>query len=241
MSVAPSLSALRKRIDRFIWENVSNDSLILRQILLDVFSDFDDFVIFGGMVRDIARGGRSEFRSDVDLVIDAPSDRVDLLAQRLGARRNKYGGYRVRLLSWDIDFWALSRSWAGRYVQIDSFEDLVETTFFDWDSVAYHVRDRRLICSREYLSPIKHRVLDVCFVVNPSVRGSVLKAIERIVDWQVVPGFYLHNLLNNVIDEDLVVRVGARRLALREIGGIQELKDFIFNRREDCSQFEIFD
>lgn len=240
MSVAPNIRALKKRVDRFLWDNPSNDSLILRQILFDVFSDFDNFVIFGGMVRDIARGGRSLFKSDVDIVIDAPVAQVDLLASRLCARRNKYGGYRVRILSWDIDFWSLSTSWAGRYVPVESFEDLVATTFFDWDSIAYHVVERRIISSDSYLNPLRSGVIDISFVVNPSIRGSVIKAVERVIEWNIVPGFYLFNLLDHIVDEDVLSYVKSKYLHLDWIDSVEVLKSFIFNRRVEPYSGDFF-
>ena len=201
MSTAPNRSALKRRLDRYFWANGTGEMVFLRRVLEDRFSAFDRVAVIGGLVRDFAREGRAGFRSDVDLVIDAPADRVAALAAELGASSNRFGGFGCKQGPWKIDFWALETTWARRHVPVRKLEDIVACTFFDWDAIAYDLKVRRLICADNYLSRIHKRTLDINLLPNPSPMGNLVRAVRRLVLWKLRAGPSLQGFIHEHLDE----------------------------------------
>ena len=175
--------------------------VFLRRVLEDRFTTFNRIAVIGGLVRDFAREGRAAFRSDVDLVIDAPADRVAALAAELGATSNRFGGFGCKQGPWKIDFWALETTWARRHVSVQSLEDIVACTFFDWDAIAYDLKGRRLICADNYLGRIRKRTLDINLLPNPSPMGNLVRAVRRLVLWKLQAGPSLQGFISEHLDE----------------------------------------
>lgn len=201
MSTAPNKSALKRRLDRYFWANETGEMVFLRRVLEDRFAAFDRIAVIGGLVRDFAREGRAGFRSDVDLVIDAPADRVAALAAELGATSNRFGGFGCKQGPWKIDFWALETTWARRHVSVQRLEDIVACTFFDWDAIAYDLKGRRLICADNYLGRIRKRTLDINLLPNPSPMGNLVRAVRRLVLWKLQAGPSLQGFISEHLDE----------------------------------------
>lgn len=201
MSTAPNNQALKRRLDRYFWANSTGEMVFLRQVLEHRFAAFERIAVIGGLVRDFAHEGRAGFRSDLDLVIDAPADRVAELAAELGATANRFGGFGCKQGPWKIDFWALETTWARRHVPVQKLEDIVTCTFFDWDSIAYDLNGRRLICPEHYLDRIRKKTLDINLLPNPSPMGNLVRAVRRLVLWKVQPGPALQRFINEHLDD----------------------------------------
>jgi hypothetical protein len=201
MSTAPNKAALKRRLDRYFWDNETGEMVFLRHVLEDRFAAFERIAVIGGLVRDFAREGRSGFRSDVDLVIDAPADRVAALAADLSATSNRFGGFGCKQGPWKIDFWALETTWARRHVSVQRLEDIVACTFFDWDAIAYDLKGRRLICEDNYLGRIRKRTLDINLLPNPSPMGNLVRAVRRLVLWKLQAGPLLQNFISEHLDQ----------------------------------------
>lgn len=216
MPVAPDLSALKRRLDRYFWANRSAEMALLQQLLTAHFGVFDRVAVIGGLVRDFAREGRAGFRSDIDLAIEAPAGEVAELANRLGATPNRFGGYGFRGGPWPIDFWALETTWAARHggISLTRLEDIIQCTFFDWDAIAYDLRMRRLICSRDYLSRIRRGALDINLRLTPSLQGNLLRSMRRLVLWQVQTGPTLRAFIEENLDEDTFRSIQATEVRL---------------------------
>jgi len=210
------------------------------------FRAFERVAVIGGLARDFAREGRSEFRSDVDLVIDAPAEEVARLAKRLRATPNRFGGYGCKEGTWKIDFWALETTWARQHVPVQKLEDIVSCTFFDWDAVAYDLWGRKLICAENYLERIRQRTLDINLRPNPSPMGNLVRAIRRLVLWQVLPGPKLINFIDEHLDEGALSFVQAKEKELfpHNVSArwrtAEEARNFLLldQKRTDCRQFE---
>jgi hypothetical protein len=192
---------LKRRLDRYFWANETGEMVFLRRVLEDRFTTFNRIAVIGGLVRDFAREGRAGFRSDVDLVIDAPADRVAALAAELGATSNRFGGFGCKQGPWKIDFWALETTWARRHVSVQSLEDIIACTFFDWDAIAYDLKGRRLICADNYLGRIRKRTLDINLLPNPSPMGNLMRAVRRLVLWKLQAGPSLQGFISEHLDE----------------------------------------
>jgi hypothetical protein len=214
MQIAPNNLALKRRLDRYFWANDTGEMVFLRQVLQDRFTAFDRIAVIGGLVRDFAHEGRDGFRSDLDLVIDAPADRVATLAAELDATSNRFGGFGCKHGPWKIDFWALETTWARRHVPVQKLEDIIACTFFDWDAVAYDLKGRRLICADNYLGRIRKRTLDINLLPNPSPMGNLVRAVRRLVLWKVKAGPLLQRFINEHLDEAALRFIHAKEAEL---------------------------
>lgn len=247
MPTAPNHYALKRRLDRYFWANKSAEMANLQAIFAEHFQTFERVAVIGGLVRDFAREGRSEFRSDVDLVIDAPADEVARLATRLRANPNRFGGYRCKEGPWKIDFWALETTWARQHIPIQRLEDVLSCTFFDWDAVAYDLWGRKLICADDYLERIRQRTLDINLRPNPSPMGNLLRAIRRLTLWRLRPGLELQDFILEHLDESALRFIQAKE---KELFSYQvsacwysaaEARNFILMdaSRMNCPQLEL--
>ena len=214
MLTAPNHFALKRRLDRYFWANRSAEMEHLQTTLATHFRAFERVAVLGGAVRDFAREGRSGFRSDVDLVIDGPDEEVARLAKHLRATPNRFGGYGCKEGPWKIDFWALAATWGRHHVPVQKLEDVVSCTFFDWDAVAYDLWEKKLICTDGYLERIRQRTLDINLRPNPSPMGNLVRAIRRLVLWQVRPGPGLKGFIDEHLDEDALRFVQAKEKEL---------------------------
>ncbi len=169
----------------------------LRELLNEHFMAFPNVAIIGGLVRDFARKGRTGFRSDIDLVIDAPADNVRDLAANLRASPNRFGGFSFCHPQWKVDFWALETTWASTngHVKVRNFEDLTRCTFFDFDAALYDLKTRTILCEAGYLEKLRSRQLDINLAATPSLRGNLLRSVRRLLLWNVAAGPKLENFI----------------------------------------------
>lgn len=214
MSTAPNHSAFKRRLDRYFWANTSGEMGHLQATLTRHFRTFERVAVVGGLVRDFAREGRSGFRSDVDLVIDAPAEEVTRLAKQLKAIPNRFGGYGSKEGPWKIDFWALETTWARQHIPVNKLEDVISCTFFDWDAAAYDLWEKKLIYSDGYLERIRQRTLDINLRPNPSPMGNLVRAIRRLMLWQINPGPELIDFIDEHLDEDSLRFIKAKEKEL---------------------------
>lgn len=161
---------------------------LLRNAVLPTFAALGQTVIFGGMPRDIARRGGKGFSSDVDLVVD-PQDygRFRDLMVELGGVENRFGGFAARMHGWRVDVWALQDTWARRtgLRRVEEITDILDTTFFDFDSVMYNISTGRVAASKNYFTLISESVLGLNLIENPNPMGSALRALRRALLWDV--------------------------------------------------------
>ena len=246
MPTAPNYSALTRRLDRFFWANKTTEMEHLQSTLALHFHAFERVAVVGGLVRDFAREGRSKFRSDVDLVIDAPAESVARLAKRLRATPNRFGGYGCKEGPWKIDFWALETTWGRQHVPVQKLEDVVSCTFFDWDAIAYDLWEQKLIFADGYLERIRQRTLDINLRPNPSPMGNLVRAIRRLIMWEVRPGPDLKEFIYEQLDDDALrlVQTKEKELFSYQVSArwrtAEEARHFILldHRRMHCRQLE---
>jgi hypothetical protein len=234
---AADRKALKKRIDQYLWHDEAMPVAKLRHLLTTHFAHFDEVAVVGGMARDFARRGVRGFRSDVDLVINAHPDAVDRLAYRLGAKRNRFGGYAYEHPLWKIDFWALDTTWAARagHAQVKEIKDVTKCTFFDCDAIVYDIKTRAVFSPVEYYTRIASNVIDINLEPNPSVYGNLLRAIRRLFCWSATPGPQLTAFIENSLDHaawNAITSTEASLYAnqiLRQFRSPRDLRDHIFN------------
>ena len=156
------------------------------------------------MIRDIALAGAKEFKSDVDFVLDAPSDEVRAFAKSVEAIENRFGGFSYSANRWKVDFWAREDTWALKngLVDVDNLSDVTRATFFINDAVVYDVQARALYAHSDFLNCVVERTLEVNLSPNPSVKGNIVRAVRRLLKHDLTPGPQLSVFLDqNLTDE----------------------------------------
>lgn len=176
------LRLLPKRIDYFLRSEKYNRKEVFD--VLKTLSPMGDVAIFGGMLRDLCFGGNSKFCSDVDIVIDTKDE--EALLRKLKPyplEFNSFGGYRINLSKWRLDVWPLSKTWAFRegYVKDATFENLVKTTFFNWDAIVYVKKNNKIYSKEIYLETLKSRILDINLEPNPNPLGAIVRSLRYLI------------------------------------------------------------
>lgn len=203
LTMASTLDRLADSVAKFL-ESPIPSSKLLASTIIRPLQEIGEVSILGGLVRDIAFYGPDERPiSDIDLVVTGPPRQVSDFAHTVGARPNKFGGFGLTTEGFKADFWALSNTWARRQglVRIGRASDLIRATFFDWDAVVYSTKSRRVNAIDGYLERIRSRVLDVNLLENPSVKGNLVRALRRIMMWDVRPGPRLRLFIESTIFE----------------------------------------
>jgi hypothetical protein len=145
-------------------------------------------VLIGGAIRDVARAGKRAVYSDLDFVAyDGDRDHFVAQMERHHGIRNKFGGYGLRCFQLKVDVWHIEDTWAktAGLVDVKAPADLLNCTFFDWDSVIYDIRGRKLVFSDDYLERLQRNVMDIRLEENPNPRGSIVRALRRAAQWRV--------------------------------------------------------
>lgn len=165
---------------------------------------FGEVAIVGGMLRDLLLKDRyGAFSSDVDLVVDAPdSPALRAVLERHGAVANRFGGYALDT-AWKSDVWLLGSTWAhvAGHRRVSRIEDLLETTFFNWDAVIYSPSRKRIMCRPGYLEDLDGRMLDINLEPNPNPLGSCVRTLRAAVQWGATVSPRLAELCAAVIAE----------------------------------------
>ena len=239
MPIAPDLSALKQRLDSFFWRNQSPEMRLLKDILSEHFSQFESVAVVGGLVRDFAREGRVGFRSDVDLVINTPAHEVAAVANILGARANRFGGYGAKIGVWRIDFWALETTWAAQSagIPVSDLKDITRCTFFDWDAIAYDLRDRSVLCDASYLDRLRLGILEVSLYPTPSLEGNLLRAMRRLVLWKLRPGPVLMKFIVENLNERVFNNIQRKELELYP-SSVSSMWTDVESARRDLLEFD---
>jgi len=190
-------------MDRYIWQDNSLAQVGLRDFLRQSILPLGQAFIFGGMNREIARKGKDNFNSDVDVVVDASAAVVFELASTLSATPNKFGGYGYRHPRWKIDFWALESTWAAKtgHVELKSARDLLRCTFFDCDAILYDLQNSKVQALDGYLDKLRERILDINLRPNPSPKGNLVRAVRRLLYWGFQPGPALRQFISEHLDQ----------------------------------------
>lgn len=202
-----SFENLRKRIDRFFRKPLIRTNL-KSQLSFDLpvipnskteidypssnVTEFLNFMadaipngniyLFGGILRDMALFGREGFHSDIDLVVEGSWQNCTSYLESLGARKNKFGGYRLEVAGWPIDIWNAKETWAIKhgYVSYIGIASLTETTVLNWDAILMNWRTRNFICHEDYLQTINSKLLDIVLVENPNPLGMAVRVFRHL-------------------------------------------------------------
>lgn len=167
----------------------SEDGIIVPAKSITEFLDFlvdcvpdGDVYLFGGVLRDLALLGGRGFNSDIDVVVEGNWTGCTKYLEHLGARRNKFGGYRLGVASWEVDIWNAKETWAiaQGLVKYKGIASLTETTVLNWDAILMNWRTRAFILRKDYLEDIKGRHLDIVLEQNPDPEGMAVRVFRHL-------------------------------------------------------------
>jgi hypothetical protein len=227
--VATDSPSLRKRVIRF----VSKELAVLPpyQTLTAAARSFGPMMIFGGLIRDLALGHSRDFSSDVDVVLKGMP--LEVLGRQLAPykpERNAFGGFRVQFGRWGLDLWTFETTWAfaNGLVQGIQREDLLRTTFFNWDAVLFEVDHEELNARPSNFAELEARLLAINLRTTPNELGATVRALRLIAEGRVSVAqdlaAFLHTQILahgiNQITEADAKRVGRRRLTKSFVGSV---------------------
>lgn len=202
-----SLENLRQRVERLLSPNARR-RISPAQIQLDLLDTFrpeesissptknigeflgfladslpdGDVYLFGGVLRDLALLGARGFSSDVDLVVEGDWLECVRYLDHLRARRNKFGGYRLKISGWDVDIWNARETWAIRQglVDYESILSLTSTTVLNWDAILMNWKTKNFVCRHDYLEQVQSRTLDIVLESNPDPLGMNVRVLRHL-------------------------------------------------------------
>ncbi len=192
--------ALKDRLSVFL-QRAKNYDLGITEVL-NCMQSLGETAIFGGMLRDLLLYGERGFKSDVDLVVAGDQEALGGALRIFSTERTSFGGYRLNYKHSKIDIWCLQETWAIKEGLIAgrSFQDLVKTTFFNWDAVAYLVNERKFIFGENYIDSVANRYLDINLEQNPNPRGVLRRTFERVSRDNAILAPRLVGYVSRIID-----------------------------------------
>lgn len=141
-----------------------------------------DVYLFGGLLRDLALLGSKGFSSDIDVVVEGDWAKCAQYLEHLGAKKNKFGGYRLSIGGWPIDIWSAPETWAIRQglVKYNNIASLTETTVLNWDAILMNWRTGAFIFRKNYFEDLKSGVLDIVLKENPDPLGMAVRVFRHL-------------------------------------------------------------
>lgn len=154
--------------------------------LFNALSEKGAIVFFGGFPRDnlLYEYERTEIR-DLDIVfIPKRAGETDLSALfgsiNMNYQKNRYDGFKLKQGDLTIDIWELEKTWAFQHSKKRaSFENLVETTYSSFDSIAYNYSTDELL---DYVlnQTVKNKTVELVMSANPDVELNILKNLIQV-------------------------------------------------------------
>lgn len=141
-----------------------------------------DVYLFGGLLRDLALFGKKGFNSDIDIVVEGNWQNLIPFLEHLGAKRNKFGGYRLIVDAYPVDIWNARETWAIRQGQVpySGIASLTDTTVLNWDAILMNWRTKNFIFREHYFEEIAGRFLDVVLMENPNPKGMAVRVFRHL-------------------------------------------------------------
>lgn len=173
-NVVDSIESLQKRMIYFCDSHTPTQKPLMRFINL-LFPHGKPY-IFGGVIRDIAIHGLKNFKSDIDIVYTGIIQETEL--QNI-AIKNKFGGHRVTFNRWVIDIWPLKETWSFKNgaIAFENKKSILKTTQTNYEAIMYDIKNKKIICSDNYIDDITNGYLRIVNSKSP----SSLKLLKKIL------------------------------------------------------------
>jgi hypothetical protein len=175
---AKNPQVLKKRVERFLVAPKYGPEV---SDVMQRLSQLGRVAVFGGALRDLALFGSTACPRDIDLVVECDdTGNLEGFLSQYHPMRNRFGGLRFRTERWSFDVWRVKDTWAAKegLVNAQRMEDMVRTTFFDWDAVLYMQRNGQLQALPDYFDRLNSRVVDINLAENPNPLGSLIRTLR---------------------------------------------------------------
>jgi hypothetical protein len=241
-SHSTTLGSLAAEVDAFLASDLPAMRRIQRSVLYQL-AKLGKVYVIGGLVRDLAiYGPDSRPISDIDLVVRCRPSALSEFAKQIGALPNRFGGFGIRTDAFKVDFWAFANTWAktAGHVPLRQPKDLTRTTFFDWDAVVYGLEENKVWAIDRYFERLNSGVLGLNLEPNPSPKGSLIRALRRIMAWDARPAAGLRHFVEQKLSEydwSDILRTESEAFStayLQEFGTADQYLEFVLRR----SKFE---
>jgi hypothetical protein len=153
-------------------------------------------MILGGAVRDWIFNKPPR---DIDITVDCPIETLSFLT-KYKARKNNFGGYKLKIDGTEFDIWSLESTWA--FKNDASFEkNLVvvpRTVFLTTDAIAYRL-DNKELYENGFSKCIETKKLGIVYEPNPYPFLCVSKALCALFKYEL----YASDNLKRFIDDQM--------------------------------------
>lgn len=161
---------------KYLKSSLSNEVFLFIEIL----STITDVLVFSGVIRNFVINPSTDIR-DLDLVLNDNEEDVEIFLKIFNYRKNSYGGYKLFIGELSVDIWYLKDTWAFKNNKVerllfDSY-NLPLTAFFNFSSVVYNFNNKSFISSKNFLSFIKKREIDLVLEENPYPELCIVNTI----------------------------------------------------------------
>jgi hypothetical protein len=184
--------ALRGRMRRLLkLDKSAEDNSELGREIIPLLRRLGSASLIGGAIRDVARAGVRAFSSDLDFVVrGSPREIFHKSMRSYDATPNKFGGFSLAFETWKVDVWHIEDTWAktSGHVDIQRTRDLLQCTFFDWDSALFDIETEHLIYDPGYLDRLRRGVMEMQLEANPNPTGALVRGLRRAALWNVCFG-----------------------------------------------------
>ncbi len=173
------MNYLCEEIDKklnYLKEKSKNFSIFLTCI--DSFNP----IIIGGFIRDVINNNQTR---DIDIILNTTIEEIDKIVKQnnLKYTKNSFGGYKIFIGDIVIDLWTMDNHYLfknGTYEK--DIENLKETTFINYDSLIYDLKNRNLNIDN-YVEFLNSRTIsfvgcEEAILNNPQIYLSITKIFK---------------------------------------------------------------
>ncbi|XYG87617.1 hypothetical protein QH637_02840 [Heyndrickxia coagulans] len=144
-------------------------------------SNIGELLFFGGSIRDYyLYNGFKSMPRDFDIVVKVNAKNEILLRNLLGKhsyRKNRFGGYKVKIENIEFDLWSLKNTWAFREKKLLAEErNLTKSVFLSIDGIAYNF-NKDILYAEELRWSIENKKINIVLKDNPQKELNLFRAL----------------------------------------------------------------
>lgn len=180
-----------KEIMKLYLDTLLNKNYYAHGILKKLL-DIGKIYIIGGAVRDIIIKNKEP--RDLDIIIDCKTEdeyEIEHALQDIVYKKNRFGGYKIKLDNLEIDLWSTDNNWAFKENILENKEDNIQrSTFLDFDSPVYDLLNDSLrvdyFNSAMISSKIDITLNEKYLMRNPTPEINILRMFIIKQDWNLM-------------------------------------------------------